>query len=390
MRTVTALELANYVLQARHHKTLSSISASQLLDQQLLTALNWSNGIIFSRGSCYWQEYMGTFITVTGKRTYEVTPETTNYCPTSRVFTAATLNNVTMTSFSAVSWDDSFKLSKATATGASPSVTVTSIATVNSGRVTASIWLAGDATDVPGTGDETNTVTLTLTDTVGGQSVTKDVTVGETPDRYAISGAFSSAQATVKLKVSWASPTGIVYLDACQIEKYDYATEYIDNTSAVAAQIRTAFAAPDRLLGVGKYKPGTTPVEQDIYLYDPGLYPYERANRLIPNIDPRFSNQGGMISVEGVDADAHVIYRAKEVPMKLTAGTDTLTIPEPWIWVLVEGGKAFMDNAMYDIGANKDAQKTREWFETQVDSMLALSEPSPAYTYLPNNYPRMY
>jgi hypothetical protein len=346
---------------------------------------------MFSQGSYYWLEYLGTLITVEGKRTYTVTPGgVSNYCPNSRNFSTATLHNVTLTPNESVSWDDSFNVTRATATGSNPSITVTSLGPISSSRVTASVWLQGDATNYPGTASAQYEVTLTLSDTLGVQVYTKTVTVDTTLNRFAISGYFDNSDTAVKLKISWTNTSGEIGLDACQIEINDWASEYIHNASSSAPAARTMFAAPDRILGVGKYMPGTTPTELDVYKYDPNLYPNERAVRPILISEPRYSNQGGVLNLENVSADTHVIYRAKQVPVKLTGATgETVVIPEPWYWLLVKGARAFQLQAMWDVGSNGGSPMALKDFYTAVELAVQFSDPGPNWSYICNSHPRM-
>lgn len=251
------------------------------------------------------------------------------------------------------------------------------------GRVTGSVWLQADSNNPPGT------VTLTLQDLSSGQVQTKVVVPPPVADRFAISGYFTNTSTGVSLTVSWDSPTGIIYMDGMQIEKNDWATEYFTNTSTTDPLLRKVFAAPDRVLGAGRYQPGTTPVDQDIFILDPSLFPDERAARPFLLGRSYFSLKGGKINVDNVQPDLHLLYRAKRIPPKLAAGTDTVYIPDPWYWVLVRGANAFLQSAMYDIGANADSHEAQVIFDAIIDETMAMSEPIPNYTFLPNNYPRM-
>lgn len=386
----TLLQILNDV-ERQLHLTPSTTVTSATNIQQIISCINRAQDTMFQEGATYWQEYMGTFITASGKRTYDVTPAGYNYCATSRTFSSATLNNVTVTPKNAVSWDDTFSASKCTATGSSPSVTVTSISdsALSSARVTASIWIQADATNTPSTvsGSE-YTVTLTLTDGAGGQSTTSDITVSTGMNRYAITGYFDNTYTQVKFKVSWANTAGILYLDGCQIEPMDWATEYINNTGSTA-QARTIFASPDRMVGAGKYRPLERLVSEDIYVMDTSLFPYERAVRTATASQPYFSLNGGQFNLDNVTAGTHVVYRAKQLPAELSAATDTVSIPKPWYWVLVQGAKAYVESAAYDIGGSADAVSAEANFRQQIKTMLEMSSPAPGWSILHNPHARM-
>lgn len=332
---------------------------------------------------------MGDFITVTGKRTYEPTPDVSNYCPTSRNFSAATLVNVTRVPNNQIAWDDTYNLTQFTATGA-PSVTIQSVGVIPAGRITASIWLQGDATNTPGTGTTTMNVTLTLLDANNTQLATATITVPSAfPDRFSLSAYFNGGTNTVKLQVSWANTAGIVYMDACQIEPSDWATEYIDNSTS-SPQARVLFADPSRILGISNYQAGTTPSVLDEFIYTKDLYPYDHASYVNLLGNPYYGTAGGQINVFQVSAGQHVVYRAKAVPPKLTgASGEKINIPKPWYWVMVQGAKAYQLQALYDIGVDVDSSTAEKVFESQIEDMLENAEPSPAFLYVSNPYPRM-
>lgn len=356
---------------------------------------------------------MGTILTVEGKRTYPVTPETVNFAPFSRDFTSAAVasyvstNNVTLTPYDKVSWDDRFYATKAEAGGADPAIELTSGAVsytpdqgYTSGRYTVSLWLMADADNPPSLTDDSNLVTLTLTNGDGSVTETKEISLTTVMDRFAITApldlhGLSDPDNVAELTVSWDNPDGVIWLDAWQVERNDYATEYIDNTAETYKE-RDVFASPDRILGVGRYRPGMTPTHQDVYVYDNTLYPYERTIRPVVTSDAAYSNQGGQLCMENVEADTHVIYRAKQQPPVFDSENPSnndqpqfVQMPDPWIWVLVEGIRTFMVNAMYDTGTNAESEKAKNDFIGRIEAMIQMSEPSPGWMYLPNNYPRM-
>lgn len=343
-------------------------------------------------GSCYWQEYFGDFITATGQRTYIPTQDAYNYCGTSRTFTSATTNHVTVSPKNAVSWDDTWNLTKLTATGSSPRIAISSVSSsaLSAAVCTGSIWVAADATHPPDTSTNSANVTMTLTDGASAQAVSHTIAPGTTPDRYALSSYFTNASSSLILTLSWTSATGVIYIDACQFEASPYATEYIDNTGTSALE-RTLFADPSRIVSFSQYYPNTTATYNDLVYYDSSLYPNERAYRPDTASFRSMSNQGGYFNLENVPAGTHMMYRAKAIPKKLlgTSGETIPALPEPWTWVVVQGAKAFVQSSMYDIGANNDSSLGVKAFDDLIEATLEMSDPSPNYTWIHNNYPRM-
>ena len=178
-------------------------------------------------------------------------------------------------------------------------------------------------------------------------------------------------------------------MDACQIEKYDYATEYVDNTGATTAD-RVDFAVADRFMGIMQYQPGSTPTYLSYYANFVGLYPSDHANYPNLQVQPIFSLSGGRINLLHVNAGTHIMYRTKAIPRKLTgASGETIQLPDPWMWVLVQGAKAYVLSYMYDMGMNSDAVNAEKVFEEQIEEMILMTDPAPGYTYISNPYARM-
>lgn len=208
------------------------------------------------KGSFNWDKFFGTFITVDNINTYELTPAVYNYVATSRATSAATASNVTVTPKNAASYDDTYNLAKCTATGSSPSVSMESQAggvasdpVLQQIRISGSVWLKADADNDPGT------ITLTMTDGSDLQSVSTTITNSGVLQRYGISGYFDNSETTIKLKVSWTSTTGVVYLDGWQIENNDWPSETIVNTTSNPI-LRQVYANADRVHSLAAYKYG--------------------------------------------------------------------------------------------------------------------------------------
>lgn len=328
------------------------------------------------RASFPWDQYWGSIITTDGVKSYDLTPANANYMPTSRNTANATLNNVTVSPMNKVSFDNTFNLAKCTATGASPYVRKVSAATINNGRISASVWLVADQTDDPGT------ITLTLDDGAGGQSVSTTITNDGTLQRYGISGYFTSAQTTVRLKVSWTSATGVVYIDGWQAEVCDYVTPYINNTTT-AAQNRVYFIDPTRVHSVAQYVNGSQLTWNNVVYQDTNLS-YDDFTTGPASVQFFYSMDGNKLNLDNVDSGTHMLIRGvKRAPFYTITDADTLVdIPLPELYVVIQGVVAFIKNARYDIGANRESASSVRIFESMVNDMIVLCSPSPGFTIM--------
>lgn len=364
----------NNALLALNKTELPSLASATTQAKQVVAALDFARQYINGKGSFPWDQYWGSIITTDGVKTYDLSPINSNYMPTSRTTSSATLVNVTVLPMNKASFDSTFNLSKCTATGASPSVTKTSLATLQGGRISASVWLAADTTNDPGT------ITLTLTDGSGAQSVSTTITNDGSLNRYGISGYFDTSSTTVKLKVSWTSATGIVYLDGWQAELCDYVSPYINNTSASDAQSRVFYVDPTRVFSAATYRYGTQMSWQDICILDESLLRDDYTTG--QNTYQRYySMHANRLTMDNVEAGTHLIFRGiKRAPSYTTADDTTLVdIPQPDIWTVIQGIVAFVKAARYDIGANRETPQAMQIFESMVNDMLISCSAFPGY-----------
>ena len=364
----------NNALLALNKTELTSLTSATTQAKQVIAGLNSARQYVNAKGTFWWDQYWGSIITTEGVKTYDLSPNNANYMPSSRNTATATLNNVTVAPMNKASFDSSYNLAKCTATGASPSVTKTSLATLNGGRISASVWLAADATNTPGT------ITLTLTDTVGGQSVSTTITNDGTLNRYGISGYFNTSQTTVKLQVSWTNTSGIVYLDGWQAELCDYVSPYINNTSASAAQSRVYFIDPLRVYSGAQYVYGSLMTWRQVLSLEESLTRDDYTTGQ-DTYQWYYSMQAGQLNVENVASGTHLILRgAKRAPVYSTSdGSVLVDIPQPEVWTLIQGVVAFVKTARYDIGANKESPQAIAIFENMVNEMLISCSPFPGY-----------
>ena len=321
---------------------------------------------------------------MTGKNQYELTKSgVSNYFTDSRNTSGATLNNVTVLPKQACSYDSTYNLAKCTATGSSPSVSRTSLATLNNGRISGSIWLKADTTLSPGT------ITLTMTDGSDSQSVSTTITNDGTLKRYAISGYFTTASTTCKLKVSWTSTTGVVYLDQWQIENNDWASEAIVNTSTTASQERTIYTDPNRLSAIAVYKHSSVLNWTDVPIYDGQKLPHNYSTRNYNTSTMWYNTAGYGLNIENAQDGTHLVYHGYKKPIYYTSDSDVFDVPAPEVWQVVEGVVAYLKSAKYDIGSSKEAAIHWSRFEAAVRDMVNTSRANPAWGYTQVLYPTM-
>lgn len=309
------------------------------------------------------------------KVSYALTPDVSNYVINSRASASITTTNVTLSPKNAASFDDTFNLTKCTATGATPSVSRTSTGTLQLQRVSASVWLKADTTLPPGT------ITLTLTDAAGGQSVSSTINNNGTVQRYGLCGYFSNASTGCKLTVSWASITGIIWVDAWQIENNDWPSEYIDNpTSGVLA--RTVFADPERFKWIIPYLYNTRLTWDNLFWLDNSIFPQDHIATL-NTLFKYYSVRGHQLNLDNVAAGTHLMYRAKKKPPIYANDTDVVDIPPPDVFtLLVYGGVAYQKAALYDIGTNAEAASAMKEFQNRVEMSIMTNVEHPAWSYV--------
>lgn len=387
MRQVTLLEVVNHTLLQFNEKPLSGISSTRTRDQQVVSAYNMAVQYLNTQGSFWWDSFMGTFLPVDNKLSYQPTPACSNFMPNSRDTTAsiATLVNVTLLPKSAASYDDTYNLAKATATGANPSILRTTVGSLSSRRVSASVWIRGDATLPPGD------ITLTLSDDLGSQATTKVVTNDGQLQRYGISAYLDGSRTMARLKVSWANATGILYIEGWQVEDNDWPSENIINAQASAEQLRQIYVDPLRISGIAPYKYNTRLNWSEMVYYDPSLRPFDHTN-YTDNFHQFYSAESGYINLVNVDSDTNLVYQAKRVPPvynSSTPGTEVVLIPEPELWTVIRGIVAFLKQANYDVGANSEVSRAMSAFGVAVEDMVNTSKSSPAWSFLDIISPKM-
>lgn len=327
------------------------------------------------KGSFPWDKFFGTIITVDGINSYTLTPNSQNWCPDSRNCANATLVNVTALPKSGASFDDTYNLGKCTATGANPSIKKTTVGTLNNGRVSASVWLKGDLTNTPGT------ITLTLTDAVGGQSVSSVIQNDGTLQRYGLCAYFTTASTGVSLTVSFTSPSGVIYIDAWQIENNDWPSETIHNPSLTHSQPRTVYANPDRLHSIAQYRYNTRLQWSEIMYMDQGLSAYDHT--LTYNQITRYASISfNLLNLTNVPVGTNLVYRGNKKAPVFAAGTDAVDVEDPDYWILVEGTIAFQKTAMYDIGSNKEADSAMSRFDALLEDAVNSTGTWPGYSFL--------
>lgn len=291
-----------------------------------------------------------------------------------------------MTPSNGVSYDDSYKLMKLTATGVTPSVTKTSVGTLNQRRVSASVWLKADSANPPGT------VTLTLSDGADNQVVSETITVDENLRRFGIAGYFTNVSSTVKLKVSWTSTTGVLWCDQWQAEDNDWPSETIVNNSTTAPQARTVFVDPLRVMGVAPYAYNQQITWSDMLYNDSGLYPADYQASPSDSRTRWVSVNGGTINLKNIAAGTHLLYRAKKLPPTYdtnSTGSEIIQIPEPELWTVIRGAVAYQKAAAYDSGSNSEVTRAMAAFGAAVEDMVMSSRTNPSWSFVNVLAPRM-
>lgn len=305
-----------------------------------------------------WDYAFNTIIPTTGVKTYSLTPRVTNYLPLTRGCQSIVGNNVTVARMNAAAYDGTYNLDKVTATGATPYVRKTTTGTAAAGRYTASVWLRADTTNTPGT------ITLTFSDSSGGQAVSTTVTNSGSLQRYSLSSYFDGSVSTLRIEISWTSDTGVVYLDGWQIEDNDWASEMIPNATA-NVKVRTTYVDPDRLIAIAPYKNGerlawaeVIQPNQNMTAFDMTAYPY-------PNLK-QYRIDGKYLVLDNVTEGTTLVYYGHQVPTVWTSGTDAVDVPEPYYWILIEGAVSIMKMNIYDIGTNTESNTAYTRFQVKV------------------------
>lgn len=361
-------------------------------------AWNLARQYLNTKGSFWWDNYWGSFITTPGIVSYRLTPNGYNYFPATRDCTTATgTNNVTVVPNFSASFDDKFAIDQCVANGPNPSVSKTSliaqppIPALSKTRVSASVWLYSDATNPPGT------ITLTLTDGAGNQAVSTTVNNDGNLQRYGISGYFGNQSTSVKLTVSWPNSTGIVYLDGWQCENNDWPSEYFDNLGTTTPQLRTVFADPLRVHSIAPYKYNETLTWSEV-ITNVGSELFQDEHTSFPDqIYRYYSSAGGALNVQNVPNGTHLIYRAKKTAPVFTLGSvaaatpgtgvvaangqEVIDIPEPELWTVVLGVVAYLKASMYDIGANAEVGNAMKLFQNMVEELNLTSIEMPGWSY---------
>lgn len=373
-RLIQVLDTANHVLLGLSEKAVTALT-SRTRDQQVLSCINQARQMMNVKGSFPWDKFFGSIITVDGINSYTLTPNSQNWCPDSRNCANATLINVTVAPKAAASFDDTYNMAKCTATGANPSLKKTTVGTLNNGRVSASVWLKGDLVSTPGT------ITLTLTDAVGGQSVSSVVQNDGTLQRYGLCAYFTTVSTGVSLTVSFTSPNGVLYIDAWQIENNDWPSETMHNPSLTHSQPRTLYANPDRLHSITPYRYNTRLAWSEVMYIDQGLSAYD--HMLTYNQLTRYASIAfNLLNLTNVPVGTHLVYRGNKKAPVFTAGTDLVDVEDPEYWIFVQGAIAYQKAFMYDIGSNKEAAAALSRYDNLLEDMVNSTGTWPGYSFV--------
>lgn len=345
---------------------------------QLLSALNQARATMSSVAKFPWDYYVGSIITTEGVTDYPLTPYTTQLCGTTRGVDNATVTNATVSKRQAVGYDGTKRMDRVTATTAAPVISKPTLTLESAidGIATASVWLK-EGTTAP------TSVSFRLKNSGGTVLATTTATPGALT-RISVSAYTTQSQGdTFTCELLWTENATDVLVDGWQIEVSDYATEYIDNTSA-SPKVRTEYALGESIYAVGPYDYALSNIYNRWYWNNRNITP--QVPMYNPNTlggDQLFNIQNDKLILSGTQDPTHTLYVAAKAPPIWTAGADIIDVPAPDHWLLIQGAVAFLKTTLYDIGSNTAVVQEIDKFKLTVVDLMRRKSGWRGYEVLP-------